>query len=683
MEKIVAIDPLSHSTDLVAENIERLRELFPEAVTEDKGSDGKVSRRIDFAVLQELLGGELATGEEKYGLNWYGKRTARRLALTPSVGTLLPAPEESVDWDTTKNLMIEGDNLEVLKLLQKSYTGKVKMIYIDPPYNTGNDFVYKDDFKDSIGNYQRITGQTDKEGVRLSSNSESSGRFHTDWLNMLYPRVMLARTLLKEHGVILIAIDDHEQHNARVLLDSVFGAENYIGTFIWDGGRKNDAKMISIGHDYTIVYARNFPLLRERKTKWREKKEGLREVYDKETQLRKQHGDDYGAIHKDLLKWFGSLPEEHPSKAHDHFTYVDQRGIYFPDNLRSPNPRPNLVFDWKGYKPHPNGWAYGRDKMAELDAEDRLSYPSSKKKRIKIKSYLREHETWAPKSVFYKDRRASSKALTSLMEKEVFDYPKDVGVLSRFISYICEQDDLVLDFFAGSGSIGHAIFDSAAQGKSYHFILVQLPELVAAKDDEDEDDDTASQGEVLERITELTKDRLRRAGNKIKSETPMFHGDLGFRVFKLNTTSVHPWDPTLPVDAQRLIGEVDNILPERTEQDLLYELLLKRGLELTTSIIERNLAGKQVFAVSTGDLITCLDSHITEANVEELANGIIEFHKELAPPPTVNLETPKAKPAKFEPPLVVFRDTAFVDDVTKSNLTEILKQHGLTDVRSL
>jgi adenine-specific DNA-methyltransferase len=254
LELIAPTDPLSHSTDLTAENIERLRELFPQAVTEDGGG-----KRIDFDVLRELLGDELATGEEKYGLNWHGKRAARRLALTPSTGTLRPAPEDSVDWDTTQNLMIEGDNLEVLKLLQKSYAGKIKMIYIDPPYNTGNDFVYKDDFRDSIGNYQRITGQRDAEGAKLTTNADASGRFHTDWLNMMYPRLILARALLKEDGAIFISIDDAEITNLRELCASVFGEENFLGVFVrrrrLATGMRDST--ISPDHEYIVSFARD------------------------------------------------------------------------------------------------------------------------------------------------------------------------------------------------------------------------------------------------------------------------------------------------------------------------------------------------------------------------------------------------------------------------------------------
>jgi adenine-specific DNA-methyltransferase len=653
--------PETRSADLVGMNVEALKGLFPEAFTEG---------RIDFEVLKQLLGGTVDERDEKYGLNWHGKRQARQLALTPSTGTLRPAPDDSVDWDNTQNLMIEGDNLEVLKLLQKSYASKAKMIYIDPPYNTGGDFVYPDNFYDSIGNYLRITSQVDTAGGKLTSNPDSSGRFHTDWLTMMYPRLMLAKTLLKKDGVILVAIDDGEVHHLRLLLDSVFGMENFIGSFIWEGGRKNDARLISLGHDYTLVYANSFSLVRDNQTKWRERKLGLDEIYAKEVEIRSQHGEDYEAMHKELLVWFRELPDEHPAKAHDHFSYVDARGIYFPDNLRSPNPRPNLVFDWKGYKPHPNGWAYGKEKMAELDEADRLYYPASIEQRLKIKSYLKEHETWAPGSVFYKDRRASSKALTSLMGAEVFDFPKDAEVMARFVRAITTEDDLIVDFFAGSGSTAHGVLSLNRESSSKRrYLIVQLPEPLDA-----ENKDQAAAAAYCDKIgkprliTELTKERMRLAATNLKADNPMFAGDYGFRVFKLDSTNIRPWEPNRDKLAETLEDSVEHIKAGRIDQDILFEILLKLGLELTVPIETRSIASKTVYSVGLGTLLVCLAESIQATEVESLALGIVDWHTALAPA----VES-----------TVVFRDSAFADDVAKTNLTAILAQHGLENVRSL
>ena len=305
MTPLTAADAQTQSADIVAANVARLRELFPEACTEGK---------IDFEVLKQLLGGEVDEREEKYGLNWHGKRRARQLALSTSSGTLRPVPGDGVDESTTQNIVIEGDNLEVLKLLQKSYSGRVKLIYIDPPYNTGNDFVYPDDFRDSIGNYKRLTGQVDGEGRKLTNNPETSGRFHTDWLNMMYPRLKLARNLLHEDGILLMSIADEEIDNLRHLCNDVIGIENFIACITWEKGRKNDAKLFSVGHEYVLVYAKSLVALREKSTVWREEKPGAREIWEKYLELKLRFADDIQKIEKALQGWFSELPRKHPSK---------------------------------------------------------------------------------------------------------------------------------------------------------------------------------------------------------------------------------------------------------------------------------------------------------------------------------------------------------------------------------
>ncbi len=708
MEPITVTDPLSHSADLTAENIERLRELFPEAVTEDG-----TGKRIDFDVLRELLGGELATNEEQYGLTWHGKRAARRLALTPSTGTLRPAPEESMDWDITQNLMIEGDNLEVLKLLQKSYAGKVNMIYIDPPYNTGKDFVYKDDFRDSIGTYLTMTGQRDAGGAKLTTNAETSGRFHTDWLNMMYPRLMLAKTSLKEDGVLAVSIDDHELENLLALGDEIFGEENHIATMIWEKGRKNDAKLISIGHEYIVLYARSISYLRERGTIWREEKPGAREIWQEYLRLREKHGDNDLLIQEEIESWFSQLPKTHPSKKWSRYRRIDRNGPWRDRDISWPGsggPRYDVVHPKTGKpcKVPDAGWRFATPeemqrqiRLGVVEFRDDESEPPFRKAHIKPLSYEAletedaeldeesddELATQVRGSYFYKQSQVSVRHLRELLNAKVFPNPKDYVELARLFQYLTANDRnaLFMDFFAGSGSSGEAVLSlNAADGGFRRYILCQLPQEISAEKKEEK-----SLALYCDRIgrphnlAELTKERLRRAAAKIKSENPLFHGDVGFRVLKLDTTSVRPWDPTLPVTEQRLLGEVDNILDGRSEGDLLYELLLKRGLELTVPIVERTIAHKQVYAVSTGDLIACLTSSIATADVEPLAEGVVVWHKELAPPPAVASNAPHGEAAKFEPPLIVFRDTAFADDVAKSNLTEILKQHGLTDVRSL
>ncbi|GGH03640.1 site-specific DNA-methyltransferase [Silvibacterium dinghuense] len=689
MEPIAVHDPLSQSADLTAENIEHLRELFPQAVTEDAGPNGVVSRRIDFDVLRELLGGELATDDEKYGLNWHGKRAARRLALTPSTGTLRPAPEESVDWDTTQNLMIEGDNLEVLKLLQKSYAGKIKMIYIDPPYNTGKDFVYKDDFRDSIGNYQRITGQRDSSGIAISSERESSGRLHTDWLNMMYCRLMLARNLLVDHGVIFISIDEGEVANLLELCNEVFGEENDLGTLVWKGSTDNNPTQIAIEHEYILCFARSAEAQAPWKDETDESKRILLDAFEK------MRSNAPLLTHEELQQQIREYIKANRATLASitHYDRVDAEGLY-TGSRKVHNPKPGgYKYDvWhpvtgKVCTPPVNGYRFPETRMKELLKAGRVIFGEDEDQIIQLKQYLSEYEGKLS-SVINLDSRTGANELNKLFGvQKIFSNPKPEALLFRLFGFVTTDDDIALDFFAGSGSSAQAIRRlNHLDGGSRRFILVQIPEVLDPKKSEHKPGAKflESLGKPLH-ITELTKERLRRSSELVVSEGPKRVHDLGFRVFKLDTTSIRPWDPTLPVNEQRLLGEVDNILPERTEHDLLYELLLKRGIyyALTAPIVERTFAGRQVFAVSTGDLIACLAPRIETADVEPLAHGIVAWHKELAPPPASDLTAPLEKPAKVQPPLVVFRDTAFVDDVAKSNLTEILKQHGLTDVRSL
>jgi len=665
MKKLQPNEPETQSADLVGRNIAQLKALFPELVTE-----GPQGIAVNVDVLKSLVGDATVTdAEEKYGLNWYGKRRAREISLLPSTGTLRPAPKESVDWARTKNLMIEGDNLEVLKLLQKAYAGKVKFIYIDPPYNDGQDIVYPDNFEDSIKNYLELTGQVEG-GRKLSSNTESSGRFHTDWLNMMYPRLRLARNLLKSDGLVIVSIDDTEVHHLRLLLDSVFGSEDFEATLIWEGGRKNDARRVSVGQDYMLVYARDSSVLQELDVRWRERKVGLEDVYKKADELRAKYGNDYGSASKALQDWFKTLPEGSAAKEHSHYKMIDANGVWYGDNISSPNPRPNLVFDWKGYAPPTNGWRYDRDAMERLDKEGLLIYPESKDQRIQYKRYLHHTETWALSSVFYKDRRAASKSLSSLMGAEIFDFPKDVDVIGRLIKAITSPGDLVLDFFAGSGTTGHAVWaQNAADGGERRFVLVQLPEPL-------DPDNKAQRAAALycdqlgkpQNIAELTKERLRRAANKIKEGYPKYRGDLGFRVFNLDSSNIRTWEPDRNNLAATLEEAVEHLKNDRTSDDVLFELLLKLGLDLCVPIEEKKLAGKAVYSIGGGVLIACLEDKIGREDIEKLGLGVVEWRTALAPAGDTTC---------------IFRDSAFADDVTKTNMAAILEQNGIATVRSL
>ena len=628
MKKITIDDPESRSADLTAANLEQLKALFPDAFTEGK---------IDFDVLKGLLGEAVDERQEKYGLTWHGKRRARQIALTPSTGTLRPCPEESVDWDKTQNLMIEGDNLEVLKLLQKSYAGKVKLIYIDPPYNTGKEFVYPDKFQDNIKNYLELTGQVASDGRKISTNTEASGRFHTDWLNMLYPRLRLARSLLMDNGVIFVSISDHEVHNLRSLMNEIFGEENFIATVIWQKvySPKNSARHFSEDHDYVVVYARSgetwTPCLLPR---------------TEEMEARYINPDD------------------------------DPRGAWKPGDLSARNfygegtypitcPSGRLV---EGPPPG-NYWRVSKEKFDDLDRDQRIWWGSDGNNAPAIKRFLSEVKAGrVPQTLWtYEEVGHTQEAKKELMRAvkfpdsdSVFETPKPTRLIHRMLQLATKPDDssLVLDFFAGSGSTLHGIMSqNSADGGNRRCILVQLPEPLP----------NSAEG-TLSTIAEITKERVRRAATKIREETPMFAGDLGFRVFKLDSSNIRAWDPDREDLSQTLLDSVEHVKLDRTEQDVLFELLLKLGLELTVPIEEKTIAGKTVHSFGAGSLIVCLAPKIGREEVEPLALGIVAWHQELAPAGETQL---------------VFRDSAFADDVSKTNLTAILQQHGLVNVRSL
>ncbi len=623
MKKLTSQDADTKSPDLVAENIKQLKALFPEAFAEGK---------IDFEVLKQLLGGIVDEREEKYGLNWHGKRRARQLALAPSTGTLRPCPEDSVDWDTTQNLMIEGDNLEVLKLLQKSYARTVKLIYIDPPYNTGNDFVYPDDYRDNIKNYLELTGQVDGAGRKLSSNTEASGRFHTDWLNMIYPRLKLARNLLRDDGVMFVTIDDSEVANLLAALNEVFGEENHVATIAWQKkySVSNNSQGVASMKDHLVMFARS-----------------------------------------DQFK-NGLLPRDEESKARYVNPDNDLRGPWKPVdywNQASPEDRPNLVYPvanpntGRTIMPDKKAWKFSKDVHDEHVREARIWWgvdgtnrvPALKLFLSDVRDGLIPHDWWPFDEAGHTDE--AKKELDALFDSNApFDTPKPVRLLTRIFQVgNVKSGDIVMDFFAGSGTTGHATYAlNAADGGGRRFILVQLPEPTERKD--------------YPTIADVTKERLRRAGKKIREENPTFAGDLGFRVFKLAASNIRAWEPDGDDLPKTLEESVEHLKTDRTEADILAELLLKLGLDLTVPIEEKAIAGKTVHGIGAGTLLVCLAPQISAAEVEPLAQGIVDWHKTLAPAGEST---------------VVFRDSAFADDVAKTNLVAILQQYGLEHVRSL
>ncbi|MEI7879769.1 MAG: site-specific DNA-methyltransferase [bacterium] len=635
MKKMTAKDAETKSADVIADNVTRLKALFPDLITE-----GKQGVSVNVDVLKALVGDKVVTvADEKYGLNWHGKRQSRQLALTPSTGTLRPCPDESVDWDKTQNLMIEGDNLEVLKLLQKSYAGKVKLIFIDPPYNTGKDFVYPDNFQDNIKNYLEITGQIGKGGSKLSSNTETSGRFHTDWLNMMYPRLIMARNLLREDGVLFLTIDDNETHNVRQILNEVFGEENFVANVVWNHTKqsKNDERHFSRHHNQIMVF---------------QKSESLGQFRFERTETDNEHYSN-------------------PDK--------DPKGNWRPGDVRSPNYRETLCYpiktpSGKKISPPENGWRWSEDTLKEKISSGEIIF-SQDETRIVRKIYLSEQDGRTPENLwlgeFAGTTRQANAELKEFFGESPFDTPKPVLLIQKIVSLASvAKGDIILDFFAGSGSSGQAVLEQCKVDEiRRRYILVQLPEPL---DPENKDQKVAAEYcaklKKPQNIAELTKERLRRAGKKIKKENHLFAGDLGFRVFKLDSSNILVWEPDRTKLAETLECSIEHLKTDRTETDILFELHLKLGLDLCVPIEEKTIAGKMVQSVGAGTLLVCLASKISRKDAEPLALGIVKWHKDLAPAGEST---------------VVFRDSAFADDVAKTNVAAILEQHGLTNVRSL
>lgn len=610
----------STSMDIVADNISKLKELFPEAFTEGK---------VDFDALKEVLGDYIDGREERYSLTWNGKSKARMLAQTPSTGTLRPCKEESVDWNKTQNLFIEGDNLEVLKLLQKSYHKRVKMIYIDPPYNTGNDFVYKDNFKDNIRNYKEITGQVDGDGRNISSNPETSGRYHTDWLNMMYPRLKLARNFLKDDGVIFVSIGENEQNNLCKLLDEIFGEENRIAIFIWKkkAGGGDDSGHVAIEHEYVFCYAKNSDELKLNNIQ--HESPAMTAKYN-----RKENGRRYYLERLDKTSLTYSTSMDYPIECPD--------GSF----ISPPQPDPSNPT---------SAWRWGKGTVRERYSE--LEFLKDKTTQV-WRVYTRTWESLdgvTPRSLlvekYHGRNREGTRELSELIGSKVFNNPKPTKLLNHLIGIGSGEDgDILLDFFAGSCSLYHAAqLSNLEDGLRRNIISVQLPELTGRKD--------------YKTITAIGKERIRRVGTKIKEEKPDYQGDLGFKVFKLDSTNIQPWELDFNLTEQDLEDQISNIKHGRKEEDVLYEVLLKYGLDLTLPITELSVAGHKVFDIGMGALMICLSDNITT----EVAEGIARLKDELNP----------------EIMRVVFKDTGFKDCVVKTNAVQILKQAGIEDVRSL
>jgi len=635
--------------DIGEENIKKLMTMFPEVVTEGK---------IDFEKLKQLLGEYVDDSNERYNFTWNGKGRALRLSQTPSLGTLRPCKEESKDWDKTQNLYIEGENLEVLKLLQKSYYGKVKMIYIDPPYNTGGDFVYPDDYHDSLENYKKITGQVDGNGKPISTNKEASGRYHTNWLNMMYPRLRLARNLLTDDGVIFISIGDDEISNLQKICDEVFGTQNCIGIvtrLMKTGGNKG--RFFSPNIDYIIVYAKNITLAGDFKEEL--DPELVDKLYNKvETQgIRK--GERY--------RPFGLYQSSLDARPNQRY-YIE-----CPDGTFAIPPGKTMPAEVKdGCKVIPEStdgcWRWSVERYFEEKSKGNLVFIESpsgvlitpdgspSKWNVYTKIWLtdRQDEGQTPTNFISKyENRHSAKELKDL--DIPFDFAKPMELIKYLISIVNDNQDIyVLDFFSGSATTAHAVMQlNAEDGGNRKFIMVQLPEPT------DEKSEAHKSG--YKNICEIGKERIRRAGEKIKEEKGLEaqNLDIGFKVLKLDTSNIRKWQPDYDNLEQSLLDYIDNFVEGRTELDVVYEIMLKYGLDLTYPVDEFTIAGKKVYSIGYGMLMICLDNEITT----EVAKGILAKVKELSP----------------ESSRVVFKDNGFKSDSNKTNIKEILKSGGIEE----
>lgn len=614
-----------HSLDVIGSNIEKIRQLFPNCVTERLGKDGKPEWGIDFEKLQAELSAEvIGEGEERYQFTWPDKRAANRLANTPTTMTLRPCREESVDFDHTQNLYIEGDNLDVLKALRETYLGKVKMIYIDPPYNTGNDFVYNDDFAQSRDEFEETSGLFDEEGNQtidpMQRNTESNGRFHTDWLNMIYPRLKVARDLLSDDGVIFISIDENEIENLKKVGNEIFGEHNFVGSVIWERAfaPKNDAKYFSDSHDYIVVYAKilsNFHIGKLARTE--------------EANARYKNPDN------------------------------DPRGPWSPDNMTVKTY--SAAYDYEITTPNgskmtpPNGrcWFTNKEKMMKLIADGRVWFGEDGGNMPRLKRYLADVQQGMTPTTIWKytevghNQEGRQEVKILFDNNGYFDGPKPVRLLSRILQIAnTQKDSIILDFFSGSATTAHAVMQlNAEDGGNRKFIMVQLPEKTDPKSE--------AYKAGYKNICEIGKERIRRAGRKIKDENKDKEGieklDTGFRVLKLDTSNMEdvyytPQEFTM----QSLFTE--NVKADRTGEDLLFQVMLDLGIELSAKIETRQIAGKTVHIVDDNYLVACFDRDVTEAAIKEIA--------------------------KMHPVYFVMRDASAANDNVIDNFEQIFRHYS-------
>jgi adenine-specific DNA-methyltransferase len=626
------------SMNITEDQKSKLKQIFPHVFNEDK---------IDFDKLRQTMGEEVDEGQERYGMIWPGKSECFKIIQQPSIGTLKPCREESVNFDETENLFIEGDNLEVLKILQKSYYGKIKMIYIDPPYNTGKEFIYPDKYSETLDTYLAYTGQANDEGIKFSTNTEKDGRFHSKWLNMMYPRLFLARNLLTEDGVIFISIDDHEVDNLRKVCEDIFGEENLLGVFQWRRRQRADNRNqsnVSTDHEYILCYA----------------KTELSKFLGSEIDISKYHNPD--------------------NDSRGPWASIDLSGL--ATATQRPNLHYNIVDPETGntYPPNPSrGWSKSKENVEQMIKEGRILFPKSPSGRPREKKFLKDLNSnftgfsTCLDSVHVGYTTDGTREVTQLLEGKYFDFPKPSSLMGILLKQTTTNDDIILDFFSGSSTTAHAVFNLNKEDSSNRkFIMIQLPEQC------NETSEAFCAG--YKTIADIGKERIRRVIKNMKDEQKKDSGqttlldndskdnikrsDLGFKVFKLDKSNFNQWDGSIEVDTagEKIIKQlqlaIENINPKSSEEDILYELLLKSGFSLTTKIEEIELAGQKVYSIENNALLICLSRELSKEVITEMA---------------------KREPAR----VICLDDGFFGNDQLKTNAVQIMKSFGVDDFRTV
>lgn len=637
--------------NLANENYIKLAKLFPNAVTETIDENGEVVRAIDKDVLMQEISCKVVEGrEERYQFTWPDKKKSVLLANAPINKALRPCREESVDFDNTENLYMEGDNLEVLKLLQETYLSKIKMIYIDPPYNTGNDFVYNDDFAQSTDEYIANSGQFDEDENRMVQNTESNGRFHTDWLNMIYPRLKLAKDLLSDDGVIFISIDDNEADNLRKIADEVFGEFNFIAHIIHkNNSMKNQSKYVGVSTEFVLIYAKDLALLNIKQQAWRTKKKGAADINATFKKL-KERGYSLDIIREEIMEMYSRPKYAHLSR----WNKVDEYGVFMDSDLSRSNGHKNFTIINPSTGKEcliPNrGWGKSKEELIRLQSEHLIWY-GDETTPPRMKSYLTEDSESVFDNFLFADTASDKKLIDNMFGSSVFEFPKSIDMMKQLISLCTSNDDIVLDFFSGSATTAHAVMQlNAEYGGNRKFIMVQLPE------ETDEKSEAYKAG--YKNICEIGKERIRRAAKKIAKENPEAKFDGGFRVLKCDTSNMKDvyYNPA-EYELSLFPSLEDNIKKDRSPEDLLFQVMLDLGVLLSSKIEEKTIAEKKVFNVEDNYLIACFDDNVTEEVITEIA---------------------KQRPYYF-----VMRDSSMASDSVATNFEQIFAAYSPDTVRKV